>query len=405
MAIYPVKIKSNKDLVSLIAKVGADPRSVAYFVPKREVFAFWIPDVDFRAAAYLKQEMLARGGDAVVHRNVIDAQSKYSNVLLIGTEGQYKALFPKLEAMSCWGIEKIRKELAVSFKKYFASSWKLPLPRGRFLNLKQGETKIMGILNATPDSFYAGNRLESIADLLKQAEHMLETGADILDLGAESTRPGADPISEEEEKERLLPSLQSLRKEFPEAIISVDTYKGEIATIAAENGADIINDISGFSLDDKMLEAVAQTTLPYVLSHIQGAPKNMQTNPYYNDVIGESLDYFKEKLQRLQDAGVSAERIIIDPGIGFGKRLEDNLRILKSIQSFRSLGHPLLIGHSRKGFIKTILAKEDLQSRLYGTLAVSAHCAQEGVELVRVHDVEATHDVIKMVEAVREAEM
>ena len=154
-----------------------------------------------------------------------------------------------------------------------------------------------------------------------------------------------------------------------------------------------------------MLQAVAETGLPYVLSHIQGTPQTMQSNPFYNNVVEESIDYFEKKLQELENVGVSADRVIIDPGIGFGKRLQDNLRILKSIQSFRSLGRPLLIGHSRKGFIKNILNKENPESRLYGTMAVSAYCAGEKVELVRVHDVEASHDVLEVIDAIREAEL
>ena len=407
MATYELKILNSNDLLSLIAKIGADPRSAAYFLPKREVLSFWIPQVDFRAAAYLKQEMLTRAGDATVDRNVIDGRRERSDVLVIGTEGQYKAIFPKLEAMSCWGLDTLRKALYAAFRKSHIAAWNIPLPGGRTLGLGKGKTKIMGILNITPDSFYSDSRLftADIEEILIRAQKMIDAGAHILDIGAESTRPGSEPISETEEKGRLLPVLRALRKKFPEQVISVDTYKGNIARVAAENGADIINDISGFTLDSDMLQAVAETGLPYVLSHIQGTPQTMQSNPFYNNVVEESIDYFEKKLQELENVGVSADRVIIDPGIGFGKRLQDNLRILKSIQSFRSLGRPLLIGHSRKGFIKNILNKENPESRLYGTMAVSAYCAGEKVELVRVHDVEASHDVLEVIDAIREAEL
>lgn len=405
MTIYSVHVHSNSELVSLIHKIGADPRSAAYFLPKREILPIWVSQVDFRAAAYVKQELLARGGDAIVHKNVIDGRTEKSDVLLLGTEGQYKALLLKLKALSCWGLDQLREELSNTFKAMAQRSWNLSLPRHRTLSLGGGETKVMGILNITPDSFYSESRLSTADEAVKQASQMLEAGADILDIGAESTRPGSDPISAKEEQDRLIPALSAVRKEFQDAVISVDTYRGETARIASDCGADIINDVSGFTLDRDMFSAIVQTDLVYVLSHIQGIPKTMQNNPVYCDVIGESIDYFHQRLHTLAEAGVAPDRIIIDPGIGFGKRLEDNMRVLKFIQSYRSLGRPILIGHSRKGFIRTLLETEDTASRLYGTLAVSAYCAKEAVELVRVHDVKATHDVITIIKAIREAGM
>ena len=398
--VYPLSASRSRDLETIARHIGADPRSLRYFQPKRRVRHLFAPRVDYRAAAFVKQELLARGGDAIVARHVIDGRTELSDILMMGTDGQIAALLQKLRSMDCWGLKSLRTALAESLQNDDVVEWTLPLPGGRTLTLNR-TTRIMGILNLTPDSFHAPSRIADEAELLHRAEAMLSAGADILDLGAESTRPGSAPTPESEELERLLPRLSAVRRAFPEAVLSVDTYKGNVALAAADAGADIINDVGGFGLDGSMLSCAARTGLPYVLSHIQGTPATMQDSPSYDDLLTEIQLYFQEKIHEAELAGMSRDRIILDPGLGFGKRGEDNLLILKELESFRSLGRPLLIGHSRKGFTGTVTRAEDAAGRLQGTTAISA-LLEGRAQILRVHDVEQNHQAMLMARAIRE---
>ncbi|HHZ04224.1 MAG TPA: dihydropteroate synthase [Acetomicrobium hydrogeniformans] len=277
------------------------------------------------------------------------------------------------------------------------------LPENRKLNLGE-RPLIMGILNLTFDSFYPQSRIgDDRETLLKRAEKMIEDGADILDIGAESTRPGAEPLSLEEEMKRLIPGVESLRKNFPEAVISVDTYKADVAEAAVEAGADIINDISGLSFDSNMADTIARLGVPVIIMHIKGTPKDMQKDPRYDDVIGEIKEFFEDKMALAAKSGIKREQIVLDPGLGFGKRNEDNLCILKNIREFRSLGRPILIGHSRKGTISKVLGCKGPEEALYGTLAISAYCALNYIEILRVHDVLENKQVVTMISAIQRA--
>ncbi|KRT35677.1 dihydropteroate synthase [Acetomicrobium hydrogeniformans ATCC BAA-1850] len=277
------------------------------------------------------------------------------------------------------------------------------LPGNRKLNLGE-RPMIMGILNLTFDSFYPQSRIgDDKETLLQRAEKMIEDGADILDIGAESTRPGAEPLSLEEEMRRLIPGVESLRKNFPEAVISVDTYKAAVAEAAVEAGADIINDISGLSFDSNMADTIARLGVPVIIMHIKGTPKDMQKDPRYDDVIGEIKEFLEDKMALAAKSGIKREQIVLDPGLGFGKRNEDNLCILKNIREFRSLGRPILIGHSRKGTISKVLGCKGPEEALYGTLAISAYCALNGVEILRVHDVLENKQVVTMISAIQRA--
>lgn len=399
-SIYPLNIKNTEELRLIIDRIGADPRCNLYFQPKRHIRHIYITHADFRAAAYIKQELLARGGDAVVGKHVIDAKASHSDVLLLGTEGQLSSLLFKMQAMDCWGLKEIREHLRAVLKNIAITGWSLPLPRGRKLDLGT-TTQIMGILNLTPDSFHADSRVLNVDDLLKRAEKMLCEGADILDLGAESTRPGSAPLSSEEELLRLLPALKALRNAFPDAIISIDTYKGKVAYAAAESGADIINDISGFSLDNEMTTFLASTNLPYVLSHIRGAPSTMHNLPPCPDLLGEIHLYFQGKINQLESLGLRHDRIILDPGLGFAKKAQDNLLIIKELESLKSFGLPLMIGHSRKKFTRTLTGGEDALNSLIGTVALSA-LLEGRTQILRVHDVHENKLALRMAQALRE---
>ena len=255
--------------------------------------------------------------------------------------------------------------------------------------------RIMGILNVTPDSFSDGGRLLDPDALARQVERMVAEGADILDIGGESTRPGADPVSLDEELHRVVPAVQCARA-ITDLPISVDTTKAAVARAALEAGATMVNDISGVRMDPEMVAVLRDHQVPVVVMHMQGTPRDMQVDPRYGDVVEEILDFFRERLAWLEEQGVDRSRVILDPGIGFGKRLEHNLRILRSVGRFKSLGCPVLIGHSRKSFLGMLLDLP-VEERDWATAVVSALCVLQGADILRVHDVGRTRRTITLV--------
>ncbi len=260
---------------------------------------------------------------------------------------------------------------------------------------------IMGILNVTPDSFSDGGRHVTLRDAAAHAQRMIEDGADIIDIGGESTRPLADPVDEEEELSRVIPVIEKVR-DISDIPISVDTYKASVAHEALRAGADIINDISGLTYDDRMAHVVAEHGAYAVIMHIRGTPKNMQENPVYDNVVAEIMAFLRRQSIHAVKAGVDERKIIVDPGIGFGKRVEDNLRILKMLNLFKELGKPLLIGTSMKSFIGKV-TDSPLEERVEGTLATLAVAFMNGADIFRVHDVGRARKVLTMVKAVMDA--
>jgi dihydropteroate synthase len=256
----------------------------------------------------------------------------------------------------------------------------------------------MGVLNVTPDSFSDGGHFFQTKVAIKRAEEMVEEGADIIDVGGESTRPGSEPISLEEELTRVIPVIKSIASNLT-VPISIDTYKPQVAREALEAGASIINDVYGLR-QPGMLELLAEVKVPVVIMHMKGAPKTMQQNPTYQDVVKEVADFLKHQSEKVIEVGLESEKIVIDPGIGFGKTLEHNLQLLKNLSSLSALGFPVLVGPSRKSFIGLTLGLP-VEERLEGTLAVIAQCVWEGASIVRVHDVKEALRVVKMVHAIR----
>lgn len=259
-------------------------------------------------------------------------------------------------------------------------------------------TRIMGIINVTPDSFSDGGRYSTVDDVLTQADALVAAGADILDVGGESTRPFAAPVSEEVELGRVIPAIEAIRRKYA-VPLSIDTSKAEVARQALAAGADMINDVTALRKDPVMIDVVRQSSVPVVIMHMKGAPGDMQVAPSYQDVVAEILDFFSERLAWLQQQGVDLRRIILDPGIGFGKTLAHNLGILKHLPRFVSLGQPLLLGHSRKRFLGeltgTAVADRDLSTAIVSALAVL-----QGVSIVRVHDAESSLQAIRIAEAI-----
>ncbi len=262
---------------------------------------------------------------------------------------------------------------------------------GQLLSLHQ--PIVMGIINATPDSFYEGSRISGVDEALHRAEQQLEEGAAILDIGGMSSRPGAQVITVEEELSRIVPIISSIKKKFPEAIISVDTVHAEVARAGVMEGAGLINDISAGRIDAGLYNSVAELGVPYVLMHMQGRPENMQLAPSYDNILEEVLNFLTLEVGKLRQLGV--KDIIIDPGFGFGKTIEDNYRILKSLHVFQVLGLPILSGLSRKSMIYKLLEIEAGEA-LNGTSALHMVALQQGSSILRTHDVKAANEVIKL---------
>ena len=253
---------------------------------------------------------------------------------------------------------------------------------------------IMGILNLTDDSFYDGGQHNSIKKALLQTEKMLDDGAKIIDIGAYSSRPKAKHISLDEEWQRLEKTLQIINKEFPQAILSVDTFRSEIAWRSVDNGADIINDISAGNLDLEMFDIVADLNVPYIMMHMQGTPQTMQDNPHYNCIEKEVVNYFLNKVKTLQQKGLS--KIIIDPGFGFGKTLEHNYQLLNNLEELDTLELPLLVCVSRKSMVYKVL-ETDAKNSLNGTTAIHTLCLSKGASILRVHDVKEAVECVKLI--------
>lgn len=260
-------------------------------------------------------------------------------------------------------------------------------------------TLIMGIVNVTPDSFFDGGRRLDAAKAVTDGAAMAASGANIIDIGGESTRPGARPVSEAEELARVLPVIRGLRREV-NVPISIDTYKSSVARAALDGGADIVNDISALRFDPKMVSLVAAEGVPVVLMHMQGTPRTMQQEPQYGDVVREVRDFLATQLYGAMDAGVAPEAIILDPGIGFGKTVEHNLQLLRGLPMLAALGQPLLVGVSRKAFIGKILNSLP-DDRLEGSVAAAVAAALAGANILRVHDVTETCKAVKIADAIR----
>ena len=267
------------------------------------------------------------------------------------------------------------------------------------LNPKR-KTLVMGIVNVTPDSFSDGGKFFSPEVATNHASKLIAQGADIIDIGGESTRPGAKQVSESEELKRVIPVIEKIRTDNPTILISIDTTKASVAKYAVEAGADIINDVSGLSFDNNMAGIVESLNVPIVIMHMKGNPQNMQLNPKYKDIVNEILDFFKIKIKIAIQSGINRSMIILDPGIGFGKTVDHNFELLSRLNEFNVLELPIMIGPSRKSFIGITL---DLppEDRVEGTAAAVSAGVMNGASIVRVHDVKSMKRVVRIIEKVR----
>lgn len=381
-----------------ITRLGVYRPSVSILADKGRVLALKVTDVRTPAANIIKQEMLAAGGDCATPGTAITCAVPRVDIILLGGRKQYDILLYKMRQMPYFGIPAVVAEL----ERYLRKG-----PKGTLLadgrRLTYDRMAVMGILNMTPDSFYAGSRRQGTDAVLAQAERMLADGAAILDIGGESTRPGADPVTAEEERARVLPAVEQVKRRFPEAVVSVDTYRASLAREALAVGADIINDISAMQADPGMLQAVVDTGAPIILMHMRGVPKNMQTQCQYDNVVQEVAASLDERARLLRDRGIGPDKIILDPGIGFAKDTPQNLALIQGLNALTGSEYPVLMAASRKTVIGQVLGGLPPEERLEGTLAISAASVYAGAELVRVHDVRENVRLIRMLEAIRRA--
>ncbi len=386
------KIKKN-NLTEELSLVGVDQRAFEHFLKKSEAIIIKIYDIDSRGANILKQEFLSAGGDVAVHSDVASFKKERTDCIIIGNAKAYRLVIEKLKNEPYFGLSKVREKLEEVTKEKKFPIYKIRNNEFDF----NGNFYLMAVLNITPDSFSDGGKYINTESAVERAKEMIDEGADIIDIGGESTRPGAEAVGEEEEIRRVIPVVSRIR-EFSDVPISVDTYKSKVAFEAIKCGADIVNDISGLQFDTEMIRVVKDFNVPVVVMHIKGTPKDMQKNPQYNDLMREILEYFEERIKTLRESRI--EKVFIDPGIGFGKRYEDNLKILNNLNEFTVFNLPVLVGSSRKSFIGTALSGRDVNDRLYGSLAAGAIALLNGASILRVHDVKPHKDLVKIIRAI-----
>jgi dihydropteroate synthase len=350
-------------------------------------------DVDGKAAKIIKSTIESLGGAAAAARSAGEADSGETGIVISASRRTLGILAGRLEVDQA-GLGSVGAEI----RSCLASENTVMRWGARELDFRR-KTYVMGILNRTPDSFYPASRRQSLREAMLAASGMIEAGADIIDIGGESSRPGSDPVPADEEAERVVPVIREIRG-LSDIMISVDTSKKEVAERALDAGADMINDITALRGSRDLAGLVAGRRVPIVLMHMRGTPKTMQTNPSYENAVDEILRTLSASISIALEAGISRELIIIDPGIGFGKRVQDNLGIIRDLGAFRSLNAPIMIGLSRKSFIGEITG-QPVEKRLIGTVTANTLAVINGANIVRVHDVGEAVEMVKIIDSVR----
>lgn len=388
-------LSERKEVEEELKKIGCSKRGMEIMSRKAITRLIKVRNLDPRAANILKQECLAVGGDAALAWDSISSNSRKTDALIIATLAQYPILLNKLKEQP-FSLKKLSYEIEKALTNIEGYLPKVKIAGKEFDFRKR--TYIMGILNVTPDSFSGDGIYKNPELAVEKAKRMVAEGADIIDVGGESSRPFSKRISAEEELERVIPVIEELRKHI-DVPISIDTYKPEVAEEAIKAGASIVNDIFGLRKEG-MVDVVSRHKAYVIIMHMKGTPENMQINPTYHDVVAEILEFLEKQVNFAIENGIPKERIMIDPGIGFGKTVEHNLEIIRHLKEFKILGCPILIGVSRKSFIGKVL-NLDVSERLEGTLAAVAASVLNGANIVRVHDVKENFRVCKMLDAIR----
>jgi dihydropteroate synthase len=383
-------VRSQAEAEKELAGINIDPFNIRNMAPKMVHRLVMLEGLTERAGTLLKHELLSLGGDVALAGTASEGKEP-SVAILMGTEKQLRRLCVTLSEHP-FGLPSLAREIrrVLDLDAIPPNSWRFG-KREIDLSLRPC---VMGVLNVTPDSFSDGNRYFTLDGAVEHALEMEKEGADIIDIGGESTRPFAHPVDAEEEAGRVIPVIERLSGKL-KIPISIDTYKSSVAEKAMAAGAEIINDISAFMFDDRMAEVAAASGAGLVLMHTKSRPSVMQKETAYGSIISEIIEALRKSVAMAEAAAIEKERIVVDPGIGFGKNLEGNLEILRRLCEFRALGCPIMVGTSRKSFIGQILNREP-DDRLFGTAATAAIALANGASVFRVHDVKEMRDVLDM---------
>ncbi|HAJ56919.1 MAG TPA: dihydropteroate synthase [Candidatus Omnitrophica bacterium] len=393
---YILTFRLPEEIVEEFKKIGVDAGGIEIMRRKGFLRCVKIRRVRNFSANILKQEMLSLGGDVALSRGTLTGQVKYTDCLVLGNTSQILQLTEKLKIQP-FGLAQLGAKIRYSLGNFEKSGIVLDVA-GKKIRMGR-RTLVMGIINASHDSFSGDSVIGMGPDEIKAlARGMVESGADMLDIGGESTRPGSSKISAKDELRRVMPVLKLLRKSV-RVPLSIDTTKSVVARAALDLGVNIINDVSAMRFDKKMASIVARYKASLVLMHMKGTPAKMQDSPVYDDVVGEVISFLADAVKRAEDAGVDADKIIVDPGIGFGKGPGHNLEILGRLSALKSLGRPIMVGVSRKRFIGRILNAE-VKERAWGTAAAVCMSIANGAGIVRVHDVNEMAQAAKVADAI-----
>lgn len=379
-------------VVEELERIGVDKNAYSLFVNKTKNFAVKFEGLSCAQANILKQTALICGADVAIPKIAYRGSKKRRIAVILFANIREIEKIEKRLIEQPW-MDSLRKQLYSLLETKHAPTLKIGRKQIAF-----NRTYIMGVINITPDSFYSGSRYTTRSMVEKVATAMEQEGADFIDIGAESTRPGAESLETKEEIKRLKKILPGVVRSI-DIPLSVDTYKADVAEFAIECGASIINDISGLSFDKRMPKIIAKNRIGVVLMHIKGTPKTMQVQPEYDDLMAEIHHHFKQKIDFAVESGIKQNRIIIDPGLGFGKRLEDNYEIMRRLQELTIFDRPIMVGHSRKSFIGKPF-NLDPEERLEGTLGVEALLIKNGASILRVHDVHEAKKVAVLIDKI-----
>jgi dihydropteroate synthase len=402
--IRKLELKSKRQGLGEFEKIGATLPGRNIMVNKIFPVALKIKGVKPRAADILKQEMLSRMGDVVTSRDSLVQTEGTTDVIILGTEKSIRSLAEKIK-MQPFGLKMLSEDITAYLSLLSENKRQKTIAIGNkifdFDNISCGAL-VMGILNITPDSFFDGGLYNQKENAFRRAEEIVKEGADIIDAGGMSSRPGSQPVSIDEELARVIPVIEHIRDNY-DVLISVDTYRSEVAAEALRAGACIVNDISGLVMDEKIISVAAEARASLVIMHMRGTPLTMQENPFYGDVIDEIYDFLYSRSCAAITAGVESSRIIVDPGIGFGKKLEHNIEILAKLKDFTNMGFPVMAGASRKSFIGSLLGGLPADERLYGSVSAAVCAFINGAGILRVHDVKQTMEALKIAAAIKKA--
>ncbi|MBI5032091.1 MAG: dihydropteroate synthase [Chloroflexi bacterium] len=413
MTLYNLRVLqlSNKKILNAeLEKIGADPALTLDRIAKSTLHAIKLEQIPPRVARFLYQELILEGGETVLPAHMDERVDAPVDILLLGTRYQLQHIAIRIRTQSETELDLLADDLERVLDSFMLGArGSLTVRNTQFDWGKR--TYVMGILNVTPDSFSGDGVMASstdfIASAVAHAEELVAAGADILDIGGESTRPGSAPTTAEQEQQRVIPVIQALRDRI-RVPISIDTYRAETARLALDSGADIVNDVWGLRMDAEMKNLVAQRGVPIVIMHNRSKPKDAVQSERlgsryvgveYNDLLADVIRELRAQVELGLDAGIAPEKIIVDPGIGFGKTVEQNIELLNRLSEFRALGYPILLGPSRKGFIGFTLDLPTDQ-RVEGTIATVVLGIERGADIVRVHDVKAVARAAKMTDAI-----